>query len=73
MTGSDNVKVVIMMGSRLAVESVVREERVNLLCGVGFVCDFGDKEGRTRVFGFGGENGVVEEFFGEEIRVSNES
>jgi hypothetical protein len=45
---------------------------VYLLAGVGYVS--GEEEGKTtRITGVLGENGVIEEVFGEEIRISYES
>ena len=77
MTGSDDVKEwrpwwEIQRGLRRAAEGVVRAVRVNSLTEVGFVS--GDEKGKTaRITGVLGENGVIEEVFGEEIRISYES
>jgi hypothetical protein len=64
------------MGLRRAAEGVVRAERVyTVACWpstFGYVS--GAEENKTeRMTGVLGENGVIEEVFGEEIRVSYES
>ena len=60
---------------RNTTEGVVREERESLVSDVGFLCGFEEDESRIRgSWGFGGcENGVVEEVFREEVRVSDKS